>query len=158
MTLLAAGDTAPDIAARRRDGTQFTLHSLRGRWVLVYFYPKDDTPGCTAEACGLRDNLAELQDIGADVIGVSLDSWESHARFADKYGLEFGLAADPGSNIRNAYGVGKMLGILPVAQRASFLVDPEGRIAHVWPKAATSGHATEVLDELRRLTRQPTSA
>ena len=152
MALLDVGATAPDITARRRDGTELTLRSLRGRWVLVYFYPKDDTPGCTAEACGLRDSLQELTEIGADVIGVSLDSWESHQRFADKYGLEFGLAADTDSEIRSAYGVGRMLGILPVTQRVSFLVDPEGRVAHVWPRAGTSGHAEQVLTELRRLT------
>ena len=152
MALLEVGEDAPDITARRRDGTELTLRSLRGRWVLVYFYPKDDTPGCTAEACGLRDSLQDLADIGADVIGVSLDSWESHQRFADKYGLEFGLAADTDSSVRNAYGVGKMLGILPVAQRVSFLVSPEGLIAHVWPRAGTAGHAQEVLTELQRLT------
>ncbi|MHB8717408.1 MAG: peroxiredoxin [Candidatus Dormibacteria bacterium] len=157
MALLEVGAAAPDITARRRDGTEFTLSSLRGRWVLVYFYPKDDTPGCTAEACGLRDNLTELSEIGADVIGVSLDSWESHQRFADKHGLDFGLAADTDNSIRTAYGVGRMMGVLPLAQRVSFLIDPEGRVAHVWPKAGTAGHAEEVLAELRRRQAEPTS-
>ncbi|MDQ6857230.1 MAG: peroxiredoxin [Candidatus Dormibacteraeota bacterium] len=150
MSLLAAGDQAPDITARRRDGSTLTLASLKGRHVLVYFYPKDDTPGCTAEACGLNDNLTALTQTGADVIGVSTDSWESHARFAQKYGLEFGLASDADSSIRKAYGVGKMLGILPAVQRVSFLVGPDGRIVHVWPRVNATRHPTEVLEEVRQ--------
>lgn len=150
MAILAIGDRAPDITARRRDGTELTLSSLRGRRVLVYFYPKDDTPGCTAEACGLNDNLAALTESGADVIGVSTDSWDSHRRFSEKFGLEFALAADADHRIRSAYGVGRMLGILPVAQRVSFMVGPEGRIEHVWPSVNASRHADEVLAEVRR--------
>lgn len=152
MTLLAVGDQAPDITARRRDGTELTLSSLRGRHVLVYFYPKDDTPGCTAEACGLNDNLSALTESGADVIGVSTDSWESHTRFAEKYGLEFALASDADGGIRKAYGVGRMLGVLPVTQRVSFLVGPDGRIVHVWPQVKAARHAADVLEEVRRRT------
>lgn len=150
MALLAIGDQAPDITARRRDGSELTLSSLRGRRVLVYFYPKDDTPGCTAEACGLNDNLAALTESGADVIGVSTDSWESHQRFSEKFGLEFALASDRDHAIRSAYGVGRMLGVLPVAQRVSFLVGPDGRIEQVWPQVNASAHADEVLAEVRR--------
>jgi thioredoxin-dependent peroxiredoxin len=150
MALLTTGAAAPDISARRRDGTTLTLSSLRGRFVLVYFYPKDDTPGCTAEASALNDNLAELAESGADVIGVSTDSWESHQRFSEKYGLEFALASDSDHQIRRAYGVGKMMGVLPVVQRVSFLVGPDGRIAHVWPHVSPARHAAEVLAEVRR--------
>jgi peroxiredoxin Q/BCP len=149
MTLLDVGDRAPDITARRRDGSTLTLSSLRGRYVLVYFYPKDDTPGCTAEACGLNDNLAALTESGADVIGVSTDSWTSHSRFAEKYGLEFALASDRDNRIRKAYGVGRMLGILPVVQRVSFLVGPNGRIVRVWPHVNAARHAADVLAEVR---------
>ncbi|MBJ7595459.1 MAG: peroxiredoxin [Candidatus Dormibacteraeota bacterium] len=149
MALLTVGDPAPDITARSRDGTTLTLSSLRGRHVLVYFYPKDDTPGCTAEACGLNDNLTALSESGADVIGVSTDSWESHQRFAEKYGLKFALASDRDKSIRKAYGVGKMLGILPAVQRVSFLVGPDGRIVHVWPKVEAARHAADVLQEVR---------
>ncbi len=149
MGLAAVGDLAPDIIARRRDGSSLTLSSLRGRYVLVYFYPKDDTPGCTAQACGLNDNLAALTESGADVIGVSTDSWESHTRFAEKYGLQFALASDGDSAIRRAYGVGKVLGIFPATQRVSFLVGPDGRVAHVWPQVNAARHANDVLDELR---------
>ena len=150
MTLLAVGDQAPDITARRRDGSELTLASLRGRRVLVFFYPKDDTPGCTAEACGLNDNLTALTESGADVIGVSTDSWESHSRFVEKYGLEFALASDRDNAIRKAYGVGRMLGILPATQRVSFLVGPDGRIERVWPHVNAARHASEVLEEVRR--------
>lgn len=152
MTLLGIGDEAPDITARRRDGSSLQLSSLRGRHVLVYFYPKDDTPGCTAEARALNDNLSALTESGADVIGVSTDSWDSHQRFAEKYGLEFALASDGDQAIRKAYGVGKMMGVLPVTQRVSFLVGPNGRIAHVWPQVSPAKHAAEVLDEVRRRT------
>lgn len=155
MTLLSIGDSAPDIEARRRDGTTLRLSSLRGRHVLVYFYPRDDTPGCTAEACGLNDNLSALTESGADVIGVSTDSWESHQRFAEKYGLEFALASDRDNTIRRAYGVGKMLGILPSSQRVSFLVDGDGCIAHVWPQVTAAAHPAEVLAEVRRRSGSP---
>jgi peroxiredoxin Q/BCP len=150
MALLGVGDQAPDITARRRDGTPVTLGALRGRRVLVFFYPKDDTPGCTAEACGLNDNLSALTEVGADVIGVSTDSWESHQRFSEKHGLEFALAADNNQRIRKAYGVGRMMGILPVVQRVSFLVGPDGRIEHVWPQVNAARHAADVLEEVRR--------
>jgi peroxiredoxin Q/BCP len=152
VTLLGIGDEAPDISARRRDGSSLQLSSLRGRHVLVYFYPKDDTPGCTAEARALNDNLSALTESGADVIGVSTDSRDSHQRFAEKYGLEFALASDGDQAIRKAYGVGKMMGVLPVTQRVSFLVGPNGRIAHVWPQVSPAKHAAEVLEEVRRRT------
>ncbi|HEX4755784.1 MAG TPA: peroxiredoxin [Candidatus Dormibacteraeota bacterium] len=150
MALLTTGTVAPDISARRRDGTTVTLSSLSGRFVLVYFYPKDDTPGCTAEAKALNDSLAELTESGADVIGVSTDSWESHQRFSEKYGLGFALASDSDHQIRRAYGVGKVMGVLPVVQRVSFLVGPDGRIVHVWPHVTPATHAAEVLAEVRR--------
>lgn len=153
MAPLTTGERAPDITARRRDGTTLTLSSLRGRYVLVYFYPKDDTPGCTAEARALNDTLSALTESGADVIGVSTDSWESHQRFSEKYGLEFALASDSDHEIRKAYGVGKMMGMLPVVQRVSFLIGPDGRVAHVWPHVSASKHAAEVLAEVRRRTK-----
>ncbi|MGH7723012.1 MAG: peroxiredoxin [Candidatus Dormibacteria bacterium] len=149
MALLEIGDQTPDISARRRDGSTLQLSSLRGRYVLVYFYPKDDTPGCTAEACGLNDNLSALTESGADVIGVSADSWDSHRRFAEKYGLEFALASDRDQAIRKAFGVSRMMGVLPVTQRVSFLVGPDGRIAHVWPHVNAARHPAEVLAEVR---------
>ncbi|MFN2463371.1 MAG: peroxiredoxin [Candidatus Dormibacteria bacterium] len=149
MTLLQVGDPAPDIEARRRDGSVVRLSELRGRHVLVYFYPKDDTPGCTTEACTLNDSLQDLAGAGADVIGVSTDSWESHGRFQEKYGLEFALAADRDREIADAYGVGRTLGILPLSQRVSFLVGPQGAVVQVWPSVKAADHAAEVLTAVR---------
>lgn len=151
MALLPVGAPAPDFEARRIDGTSLRLSDLRGRFVLVYFYPKDMTPGCTTEACTLNDGLDELGDSGADVIGVSFDTWQSHQRFQERHSLRFPLAADADHRIAAAYGVRRMLGILPVASRVSFLVDPEGTIAQVWPKVRPGAHAREVLEAVRRL-------
>lgn len=150
MALLTPGTPAPDIEARRRDGQQLRLSDLRGRHVLVYFYPKDDTPGCTAEACSLNDGLDDFASAGADVIGVSTDGWESHARFQEKYGLRFGLAADSDRSIAKAYGVGRSGGVLPMAKRVSFLVSPDGTIADVWPSVQPAQHAAEVLAAVQR--------
>jgi peroxiredoxin Q/BCP len=151
MALLNPGDAAPDLEARTADGRVVRLSELRGRFVLVYFYPKDSTPGCTTEACSLNRSLDELGECGAEVIGVSIDSWESHARFAGKHGLRFALASDSDRSISRAYGVGRMLGVLPVHQRVSFLVGPDGAIARVWPSVSPARHAAEVLESVRSL-------
>ena len=150
MALLSVGSEAPDIAARDAGGAVVHLRDMRGRHVLVYFYPKDDTPGCTTEACTLNDALDDLDACGADVIGVSTDSDESHGRFRTKYNLRFALAADPDRRIADAYGVGRTLGILPVSARTSFLVGPDGRIAEVWPRVNPSRHSAEVLAAVKR--------
>ena len=150
MPLLTPGTPAPDFEARRPDGSAVRLSDLRGSYVLVYFYPKDMTPGCTTEACSLNDHLDELQGTGAEVIGVSFDGWESHRRFQEKHGLRFALAADGAHGIAAAYGVGRMLGILPVARRVSFLVDPSGAIVEVWPAVKPRQHVDEVLNAVRR--------
>jgi len=158
MSLLSPGDSAPEVEGRRPDGTPLRLTDLRGRYVLVYFYPRDDTPGCTAEACSLNDSLQDLTESGADVIGVSTDSWDSHKRFSEKHGLGFALAADPEKAIAQAYGVGRMLGVLPLFKRVSFLVDPDGRVAEVWPGVKPARHAAEVLEAVRRHRAEATAA
>ncbi|MEA2671401.1 MAG: thioredoxin-dependent peroxiredoxin, partial [Chloroflexota bacterium] len=149
MALLSRGALAPDLEARTADGRTVRLSDLRGRHVLVYFYPRDNTPGCTAEACSLDRHLDDLGDCGADVIGVSVDSPESHRRFAEKHGLRFALASDSDRTISRAYGVGRMLGLLPLHQRVSFLVGPDGTIARVWPSVRPARHAGEVLAAVR---------
>lgn len=123
--MLAVGDLAPDFAARDHDGSDLRMSSLRGRWVVLYFYPKDETSGCTAEACTFRDNLESIQGLGAEVIGVSVQDVDSHRQFAAHHRLNFRLVADPDKGITRAYGV---LGILGVAKRVTYLIDPEGRI------------------------------
>jgi peroxiredoxin Q/BCP len=150
MALLTPGTPAPDLEARAADGRAVRLSELRGRHVLVYFYPRDNTPGCTAEACSLNRHLDELGDCGADVIGVSTDSEDSHRRFAQRHGLGFALASDQDRSISRAYGVGRVLGVLPMVQRVSFLVTPDGTVAEVWPSVTPSRHAAEVLEAVRR--------
>lgn len=150
MPLLPVGSPAPDFEARRVDGTSLRLADLRGRYVLVYFYPKDLTPGCTIEACTINDGFDLFQDSGADVIGVSFDGWEKHRRFQEKHDLQFPLAADGDGEIAKSFGVGKMLGILPVTRRVSFLVDPDGVVVEVWPSVSPRRHAQEVLDAITR--------
>lgn len=123
--------------------------------MVLYFYPKDDTPGCTKEACGFRDRMGDLQELGAVVLGVSADDVQSHKRFAEKYGLNFPLLADPEREVILAYGAwgkknlyGKEYeGVL----RQTFLIDPEGRIAKVWRKVSPEDHAEEVAEALRAL-------
>ncbi|WP_114313719.1 thioredoxin-dependent thiol peroxidase [Thermus caldifontis] len=149
------GTLAPDIALPDQEGRIHRLSDYRGRWVVLYFYPKDDTPGCTKEACGFRDRMGDLQELGAVVLGVSADDVESHKRFAEKYGLNFPLLADPERRAILPYGAwgkknlyGKEYeGVL----RQTFLIDPEGRIAKVWKKVSPEGHAEEVAEALRSL-------
>ncbi|GAA5336808.1 thioredoxin-dependent thiol peroxidase [Thermus antranikianii] len=149
------GTAAPDFALPDQDGRIHRLSDYRGKWVVLYFYPKDDTPGCTKEACGFRDRMGDLQELGAVVLGVSADDVQSHKRFAEKYGLNFPLLADPEREVILAYGAwgkknlyGKEYeGVL----RQTFLIDPEGRIAQVWRKVSPEDHAEEVAEALRAL-------
>jgi peroxiredoxin Q/BCP len=148
------GTLAPDFALPDQEGRVHRLSDYRGRWVILYFYPKDDTPGCTKEACGFRDRMGDLQALGAVVLGVSADDMASHKRFAEKYGLNFPLLADPERQAILAYGAwgkknlyGKEYeGVL----RQTFLIDPEGRIAKAWRKVSPEGHAEEVAEALRQ--------
>lgn len=150
MTL---GNPAPDFTLPDQEGRPVSLSSLRGRWVVLYFYPKDDTPGCTAEACGFRDRSAELQAAGAAVLGVSILDSKSKAKFAKKHSLNFPLLADENNEVANLYGVWKeksMYGRTYFGvSRETFLIDPQGRLAHHWDKAKGSAdHADEVLARL----------
>jgi thioredoxin-dependent peroxiredoxin len=149
---LEAGSEAPDFTATTSSGDTITLSELRGGRVALYFYPKDSTPGCTAQACNLRDHMAELADHDISVIGVSPDSDASHQRFAAKHELPFALIADPDRTIIEAYGVwgektnyGKtFMGL----QRTTFLIDPDGLIAHVFKRPKTADHAAEIISKL----------
>ena len=155
MPAMEVGTLAPDFALPDQEGRTHRLSDYRGRWVVLYFYPKDDTPGCTKEACGFRDQMGSLKALDAVVLGVSADDVESHKRFAEKYGLNFPLLADPERRVIGAYGAwgkknlyGKEVeGVL----RQTFLIDPEGRIAKVWRKVSPEGHALEVAEALKAL-------
>ena len=147
--LPATGTPAAAFSLTDQAGKTRTLAEFRGKWVVLYFYPKDDTPGCTEEACKFRDDLFTLSQLGAQVIGVSLDDSASHARFAKKYSLPFPLLADPSGAVAASYGA------LPqgsrYARRYTFLIDPAGKVARVYTKVETSRHSAEVIEDLKRL-------
>ncbi|HEY9888129.1 MAG TPA: peroxiredoxin [Candidatus Obscuribacterales bacterium] len=148
---IKTGDVAPDFTLASQAGATVTLSQFKGQKpVVVYFYPKDDTPGCTVESCAFRDSFEDFQDAGAEVIGISSDSPESHQRFANKYNLPFSLLSDGGNQVRQAYGVPATLGLLP--GRVTYVIDREGIVRHVFnsqfnPKA----HVTEALQILKAL-------
>jgi peroxiredoxin Q/BCP len=150
--MLAPGVKAPDFSLAADDGTTVTLKALKGRKVVLYFYPKDDTSGCTKEACGFRDRWSDVKQAGAIVLGVSPDAVTSHQKFKQKYQLPFPLLADPDHLVAEAYAAWgeksmygkKYKGIL----RTTFLIDGEGRIARVFEKVKPEGHAAEVLAAL----------
>ncbi|WP_275902355.1 thioredoxin-dependent thiol peroxidase [Myxococcus eversor] len=147
-----AGDAAPDFVLQDQDGNSVTLSQLAGKNVVLYFYPKDDTPGCTVEACAFRDEHSVLEAAGAVVLGVSADSTASHRKFATKFNLPFPLLADTEHQVSDAYGVWgekslygrKFLGI----NRATFLIGTDGKVKQVWPKVKVNGHVVEVLAAL----------
>ena len=151
------GNVAPDFTLPDQTGAPHHLAAYRGQWVLVYFYPKDDTPGCTTEACGLRDRFTEFGKLKAVVLGISADSVASHKKFADKFELPFPLLADEDKRVVQAYGVWgeksfmgkKYMGIA----RTSFLIDPKGNIAKVYPKVKPNEHTAEILQDLAQLRR-----
>jgi peroxiredoxin Q/BCP len=153
------GELAPDFELRDDEGKAHRLSNRRGQYTVVYFYPADDTPGCTKEACSFRDNDAAFKEAATEVWGLSPQGPESKARFRAKYGLPFTLLADEDHAVAEAYGAwgekmnyGKTyLGII----RSSFLVGPDGRVEHVWPKVKAEGHAIEVLEALREARSTP---
>jgi thioredoxin-dependent peroxiredoxin len=152
MPIPQTGSQAPDFQLPDQRGTTVSLSQLTGKNVVLYFYPKDDTPGCTVEACNFRDEHSALEKAGAVVLGVSPDNPKSHQRFASKFNLPFPLLADTDHKVAEAYGVwgekknyGRTyMGIT----RATFLIDPRGKVKHVWPKVKVNGHVSEVLSVL----------
>lgn len=152
---LKISDTAPDFSLPDGEGKVRTLKEFSGQWVLLYFYPKDDTPGCTKEACELRDNFIDYKNANCQILGVSADTSEKHVAFALKHKLHFPLLADTEKKTINDYGVWQMkhflgkdyMGIV----RMSFLIDPEGVIRKIYPKVSPEEHADEVLKDLEEM-------
>ena len=152
---IEAGQKAPAFTLSADDGTKVKLADQQGSPVVLYFYPKDDTPGCTKEACAFRDQQAELKKLGAKVFGISPDDVASHEKFRDKYQLNFPLLADPNHKVAEKYGAWreknmygkKTLGI----QRSTFLIDPQGKVAKVWKAVKVDGHDQQVLKALEEL-------
>jgi thioredoxin-dependent peroxiredoxin len=153
MAQLHEGDPAPDFTLPSSGGGSVSLHDLRGRNVVLYFYPKDDTSGCTKEACAFRDNHSALTELGAVVLGVSPDGVQSHDKFTSKFDLNFPLLADTDHAVAEAYGAWqeksmygkKYMGI----QRSTFLIGKDGTLRKVWPRVKPDAHAEEVLEALR---------
>jgi len=145
------GDTAPDFRLVDQNGTIRSLSDFSGQWVVLYFYPKDDTPGCTKEACSFRDDLTTLEKLGAKVVGVSVDDSDSHSKFASKYHLPFPLLADADGKVAESYGALTNLLLLKIAKRYTFLIDPKGKIAKVYLSVDTSRHSQEIVDDLKKL-------
>ena len=150
--MVSEGEQAPDFTATADAGERVSLSDFRGKPVVLYFYPRDDTPGCTTQACGIRDAYAEFERAGAVVLGVSPDSEKKHVKFKEKYNLPFTLLADPEHEVAERYGtwgekryMGKTYwGV----QRATFLIAPDGTVAKVWPKVKPDTHADDVLAAL----------
>ena len=150
-----AGQSAPSFNLPDQNGKLHSLNDYAGAWVVLYFYPKDDTPGCTKEACSFRDDLFKLEKLGAKVIGVSVDNTDSHAKFAKKYRLPFPLLADKDGKVADSYGALTNLGLIKIAKRYTFLIDGKGKIAKTYLKVDTSRHSQEIIDDLKQLSRQP---
>jgi peroxiredoxin Q/BCP len=149
--MVKAGEAAPAFKLQDDEGNWVSLSDFRGEHVVLYFYPKDDTPGCTAEACAFRDESTEFKTRGIAILGMSADSVESHAKFKAKYGLRFPLLSDPDKKVMKAYGVWKeksmygkkFMGI----ERTTLIIDENGNIEKVFPKVKVTGHIKEVLDK-----------
>jgi len=153
MGLLKEGTIAPDFKAMNQSGKEISLSEFKGKKVILYFYPKDDTPGCTAEACNMRDNYSDLTKKGFVVIGVSPDGEKSHKKFVEKYSLPFNLVSDSTKQIINKYGVWgdkKMFGReFEGVLRTTYVIDENGKILKVISNVETANHAEQVLSELK---------
>jgi len=152
---LEVGDRAPAFKLKNQDGDIISLSDLKGKPVVLYFYPKDDTPGCTKEACNFRDEFPKFGKLKAEIIGISTDSVDSHKKFADKYKLPFNLLADEKKEIVEKYGVWKeknmygrkYMGI----ERTTFIIDANGKISKIFPKVKVDDHNKEIMDALKEL-------
>ncbi|MEQ1580015.1 MAG: peroxiredoxin [Steroidobacteraceae bacterium] len=146
------GTMAPNFRLQDQNGEWHTLEQYRGKWVALYFYPKDQTPGCTTQACDFRDNIFAFRDAGAVILGVSVDTVASHKEFAEKHGLPFRILADSSKKTAADYGVlTRLFGILEVAKRETFLIDPQGRVAKHYLDVKPEGHSAMVIADLKVL-------
>lgn len=148
---LSVGDTAPGFELTDQQAQKHRLEDYHGQWLVLYFYPKDDTPGCTKEACSLRDEFAAFRQLDVAVLGVSLDDTASHAAFAKKYHLPFPLLSDVDGSVAKSYGSLGGFGPIRYAKRHTFIIDPGGRVARVWRKVSPATHGTELLEALSAL-------
>jgi peroxiredoxin Q/BCP len=151
-TGLAVGAMAPEFKLQDQNGKWVSLDEFRGKWVVLYFYPKDNTPGCTTQACSFRDDIFAFRKANSVILGISVDDVASHAEFAKEYSLPFPILADPTKATAKAYGVlYRMMGIMELARRDTFIIDPQGRIAKIYTKVDVDGHSQLVLNDLKQL-------
>jgi len=147
------GKTAPEFKLKNSYGELVSLKQFRGEWLLVFFYPKDDTPGCSKEACSLRDNYSDIKKLNANVIGISIDSSDSHKEFKEKYNLPFMLLSDPDGETAKKYGALNNFFIFKLAKRQSFIIDPNGVVRRVYRDVSPSNHAQEIKNDLEAFER-----
>jgi thioredoxin-dependent peroxiredoxin len=147
ITKLEPGMRAPEFTAQITNGKMIHLADYKGKKVVLYFYPKDDTPGCTVEACGLRDEYQQIHDLNAEILGVSTDDTDSHQKFTTKFRLPFQLVADPDKKITNAYGV--LNEKSNMARRVTFIIDEHGKISKIFETVKPAEHPREVIEALK---------
>lgn len=151
VSALEIGQLAPDFSLSDQKGTLKTLSKMRGKWLVLYFYPKDETPGCVAEACSFRDNIVAIKAKNTAVWGVSVDNNESHDKFAENHQLPFTLLADLGGKVAQQYGSLRNLIVFKIAKRHSFIIDPQGRLAKIYRNVNPKAHVAEILADLQVL-------
>ena len=153
--MIKISDKAPEFTLQDEEGKEVKLSDMKGSWAVLYFYPKDNTPGCTTEALQFTEHIADFRKMNAEVVGISADSCESHQRFMVKHDLKVKLLSDPEHKVLeqySAWGQKKMYGkVFMGIERSTVLIDPEGRIVHHWPKVKAAGHAAQVKDKLAEL-------
>ncbi|MFK8031637.1 MAG: peroxiredoxin [Gammaproteobacteria bacterium] len=154
---LATGQVAPGFKLKDQNGKWHELEKYCGQWVVLYFYPKDDTPGCTTQACEFRDEIYAFRKANVNILGVSLDDVDSHEEFARKYSLPFSLLSDSDKAVATTYGVLKNYGVVKYSARETFLIDPEGKIAKHYKKVEPKGHAIDVINSIRKLSAESTA-
>ncbi len=151
MAEITLGEMAPDFQLTDQYHNLHKLSDYHGKWVVLYFYPKDDTPGCTREACHFRDDVFTIHKLNAEILGVSMDDQKSHEKFSRKYGLPFPLLSDEDGNVAKIYAALWSLGPVKVARRHSFIIDAEGKIAKIYRDVDPDQHSNEIIQDLKKL-------
>jgi len=149
--ILKSGDDAPNFTLPDNQGRQVSLSDFKSKWVVLYFYPKDDTPGCTTEACHFRDDFKLFENLGAQVVGMSIDDSFSHKKFAEKYNLPFPLLSDASGEVASLYGALNNFLVIKLAKRYTYLINPQGKIAKIYLSVDTSKHSQEIIEDLKKL-------
>jgi peroxiredoxin Q/BCP len=149
--ILKIGEDAPTFTLPDSQGNQVSLNDYKGKWAVLYFYPKDDTPGCTKEACQFRDDFKTLEALGAKVIGISIDDSFSHQKFAEKYNLPFPLLSDASGEVADRYGALNNFLVIKLAKRYTYLINSQGKIAKIYLSVDTSKHSQEIIEDLKKL-------